>query len=37
MFIRGTIRAIDGLPVTEQERPGICHGNLGRLIDRSFA
>ena len=37
MFIRGTIRAIDELPVTEPERPGIYHGNLGRLVDRSFA
>lgn len=37
MFARETIRAIDELPVTEQERAGICHGNLVRLVHRSFA
>ena len=36
MFIRETIRAIDGLGLTDEERAAVYHGNLERLCNRKF-
>ena len=37
MYIRETIKAIDGMELSEAERAAIYHGNMERLCNRSFA
>ncbi|MBT8455152.1 MAG: amidohydrolase [Rhodobacteraceae bacterium] len=37
MYIRETVRIVDSLDISQEDRAAIYHGNIGRLVGRDFS